>query len=732
MRTHLTRQTFLRNAFTLFAGLLAFLVTACAPEPKLANNNASTQATHTAYFVGSERCASCHSAEHKAWQGSQHQLAMQPVSRSTVLAPFAGETLKHHSKTTTFSIHNNQFIIHTEGPDGKPADFPIKYVFGLYPLQQYLIELSGGRLQAFTLAWDTRPEKSGGQRWFDLYPNEAYKAGDPLYWTGYQQNWNYMCADCHSTNLRKNYDVASNTFKTTWSEISVGCEACHGPASQHLLWAQQGQPKSQANKGLAHLLDERTNVTWMRNASTDQPQRSVARTTSKELDTCARCHSRRLQLTDNATAATPFADSFHLALLDQGLYYPDGQMRDEVYNHGSFLQSRMHAAGVTCSDCHDPHTQQLRAPGDAVCAQCHNAGRYATEKHHFHPQQSEGARCASCHMPTHTYMGVDQRHDHSLRIPQPAASAKIGAPDACTSCHSTRDAQWAQGIINQHYPQPKASYQTHGPAFAALERGEAGASAQVTAIAQDRSLPGIIRASALRRLSQAGIAVDSTLLANAAKDADPLVRGAAAEAAIGDSAVLQPLLSDSMLSVRLLASQAMRQEIDAWTKANTEYIAVQRYNADRPEARANLGNALLARQDLQGAQAALKSAIELDVGFSLAYLNLADSYRAVGDETKAEQTLKEALRHGRDDIGAIQFALGLSYVRQGKYEQALAALADANRREPDNVQFTYAYAIALHDRGQKQAALSLLEKAVKRRPNESQLTELLQIYRDTP
>ena len=421
-----------------------------------------------------------------------------------------------------------------------------------------------------------------------------------------------------------------------------------------------------------------------------------------------------------------------MALLDQGLYYPDGQMRDEVYNYGSFLQSRMHAAGVTCSDCHDPHTQQLRAPGDLVCAQCHDASRYATQKHHFHPEQSDGARCASCHMPTHTYMGVDKRHDHSLRIPQPAESAQIGAPDACTSCHTTRDSKWAQSIITQHYPQPRHSFQTQGPAFAALEHGAAGASEQVLAIAQNSSLPAIIRASALHRLSQAGVAVDPTLLNKAAQDPDALVRAAAAEAATGNASVLQPLLKDSMLSVRLAASQAMRQGTDDWVKANGEYIAAQRYNSDRPEARANLGSALLAQNDIQGGQAALQSAIKLDPGFSLGYLNLADSYRALGDEAMSEQTLREALRHGRENIGAVQFALGLSLVRQGKYEPALAALAEASRREPDNVQFTYTYAVALHDRGQKRAAISLLENAIKRRPNEAQLAELVTIYRNAP
>ena len=732
MLTYPTGQTFLRHASIMFAGAMAFLATACAPHSDSPATDTAPQAQNSAYFVGSDRCSSCHTAEHNAWQSSQHQMAMQHVSRTTVLAPFAGESLKHHGKTTTFSTHESGFIIHTDGPDGKPADYQVKYVFGVSPLQQYLIELPGGRLQAFTLAWDSRPATAGGQHWFDLYPDESYQAGNPLHWTGYQQSWNYMCADCHSTNLRKQYDAASDTFNTTWSEISVGCEACHGPGSQHLVWAQQGQPKSMDNKGLPHLLNERAGVTWTRNATTGQPQRSTALTTSRELDTCARCHSRRLQLTDKVNAAAPLAQGFQVALLDQGLYYPDGQMRDEVYNYGSFLQSRMHAAGVTCSDCHDPHTQQLRSPGDLVCAQCHDASRYATQKHHFHPEQSDGARCASCHMPTHTYMGVDKRHDHSLRIPQPDASAQIGAPDACTSCHTARDSKWAQSIITQHYPQPRHSFQTQGPAFAALEHGAAGASAQVMTIAQNTSQPAIIRASALHRLSQAGVAVDPTLLNKAAQDPEPLVRAAAAEAAAGNTTVLQPLLKDGMLSVRLAASQAMRQETDAWRKANGEYIDVQRYNSDRPEARANLGSALLAQNDIQGGQAALQSAIKLDPGFSLGYLNLADSYRALGDEAMSEQTLREALRHGRENIGAVQFALGLSLVRQGKYEPALAALAEASRREPDNVQFTYTYAVALHDRGQKQAAISLLEKAIKRRPNEAQLAELLTIYRNAP
>jgi tetratricopeptide (TPR) repeat protein len=712
-----------------FVCSLMLLLSSCAQDAAPPSNAVMSETVTVAHFVGSTQCSSCHAEQSAAWQGSHHQLAMQHANRTAVLAPFAGESLTHHGVTSTFSARAEQFVIRTEGPDGKLADFTVKYTFGLAPLQQYLLELPGGRLQSFTLAWDTRPKAVGGQRWFDLYPQQDYPSSDPMHWSGYQQNWNFMCADCHSTNLRKNYDQDSDSFNTTWSEISVGCEACHGPGSRHLQWAARNQPTTVSNKGLLLSLNERKNVAWPRNAKTGQPQRSEPRTTSREIDICGRCHSRRAQLTDTVTAADPLAQGFQVALLDEGLYYPDGQMRDEVYNHGSFLQSRMHTAGVTCSDCHDPHSQKLRAPGDATCAQCHNAGTYATNQHHFHPEKSQGARCASCHMPTHTYMGVDQRHDHSFRIPQPAASAKIGAPDACTSCHKDRDSNWAQATIVRHYPHPKQGFQTFGNAFAALERGSADAAPQVLGIARDPQQPAIVRASALRRLARTGAAVDPSLLSASLRDPNELVRAAAAEAAAGQADLLQPLLNDALRSVRLNAFQGMQPQAGEWQNVNAEFIAVQKFNADRPEARANLGNTLFDQQDIMGAQAAFQSAIKLDPGFSMAYLNLADSFRALGDEANAEQTLREALQKGREDIATVQFALGLSLVRQGKYQAALTALAEANRREPDNSQFTYTYAVALHDRGNKQAALNLLEAAIARRPNQRQLAELLDIYR---
>ena len=251
-------------------------------------------------------------------------------------------------------------------------DYQIAYTFGVFPLQQYLIAFPGGRLQALGIAWDSRPAAEGGQRWFHLYPDQAVPFSDPLHWTKRNQTWNFMCADCHSTNLRKNYDLATDSYATTWSEIDVSCEACHGPGSAHVGWAQSQSPDSvDPSKGFAVRLNAEIRGHWelepdVGTATRTEPRQSVA-----EIDTCARCHARRREIATEYEYGRPFLDTHAPILLDAGMYHADGQIQDEVYEYGSFRQSLMFQKGVTCSNCHDPHSLELRAPGNAVCAQCH-------------------------------------------------------------------------------------------------------------------------------------------------------------------------------------------------------------------------------------------------------------------------------------------------------------------------------------------------------------------------
>jgi predicted CXXCH cytochrome family protein len=715
---------------------IAFLFTR-DPQPDTPPHppkSSSAPALVAASYVGGQACAACHAAEYKAWRGSHHDLAMQVADEKTVLGNFSDAKFRHAGVTSTFFRRDGKYFVNTDGPDGTLADFEIKYTFGLTPLQQYLIELPGGRLQAFGVAWDSRPKKQGGQRWFHVYPDRKLKAGDPQHWTGIDQNWNYQCADCHSTNLRKNYNADAKHFDTRWSEINVSCEACHGPGSNHVAWAKEGGDWRRfggPGKGLTVLLDERRGATWKIDPVTGNAARSLPRKGVREIETCARCHARRGQFTDDVIHGNPFADSFRLALLDDGLYWPDGQQRDEVYNHGSFLHSRMFEQGVTCSDCHEPHSLKLRAPGNAVCAQCHAPAKFDTAAHHHHAIGSKGAECAACHMPTETYMVIDPRHDHSMRIPRPDLSVKLGTPNACNKCHTDKKPEWAAQAVQAWYPNPLAGHQKFAEAFAASTSGASGATGKLIALVEDKAQPAIVRASALSRLgprlSPAGVDAATKAL----NDDDAVVRSAAVEALSGADPALRRqllprMLEDPVRQVRMDAARALASvpqtglsdaQQAAFARALDEYVAAQMFNADRPESRMNLGALHSERGDYDRALAEYRAAIELDPTFVQVYVNLADLYRTRGLESEAEAALRDGLK--RDPKSAVlHHALGLTLVRQKRMVDAVAELREAAKLAPEDQRFGYVYAVALDSAGEKQQALKVLEALVRRHPDD--------------
>ena len=695
-------------------------------------------------YVGTAACAACHVKEHDAWRGSQHDRAMMAATPESVAGNFADARFTHAGVTTRFFRRDGRYFVNTDGPDGKLADFEVKYTFGVSPLQQYLIALPGGRLQALGIAWDTRPKTAGGQRWFHLYPDRKLKAGEPMHWAGIDQNWNYQCADCHSTNLRKNYDAASRTFKTSWTDVDVGCEACHGPGSGHVAWTKLAPDarRADAAKGLTVALDERQGIAWPLDAASGSAARSRPRTSSREVETCARCHSRRGQFTDAWTPGQPLGDGFRVALIQPNLYWADGQMRDEVYNHGSFLQSRMHAKGVTCADCHEPHSQKLRAPGNAVCGQCHAPARFDTTAHHHHKPEGAGAACATCHMPTSTYMTVDPRHDHSMRIPRPDRTLALGTPNACNACHAKQDAKWAAAAIARWYPAPKPGFQTFAEAFFAGERGAPGAAAQLAAIVGDATQPPFVRASALPLLARNPGPTALPSIAKSIDDPDPLVREIAARTLRdADPAlrlrVLPRTLDDPVRSVRMEAARSLAGEPERrlpteadrirFERALGEYVAALEFNADRPEAQAELGSLMLARGRGEAALEALRRAVALDPTFVPAAINLADAYRALGREADVEATL-QATAKVNPAAAAPRNALGLSYTRQKRTAEALAAFGEAARLEPDDARYAYVYAVALHDAGRRADAIKALDRALSRHPYDRDALVAAAIY----
>lgn len=668
-----------------------------------------------ARYAGTANCSGCHQAQADAWSRSHHAHAMQQASEKTVLGDFADRRFEYAGRSSRFYRDGDAFMVTTEGADGKDHDFRVEYTFGYFPLQQYLIRLEQGRIHALSIAWDARPEADGGQRWIHLYPDEQIDAADPLHWTGPYQQWNSRCADCHSTGLERGFDPKSLSFDTRWAEINVGCEACHGPGKAHVEAVRTGQIKPLP-------IDPGKRGQWAFAAGESIAHRVGETTVEKQLAVCGPCHSRRTNYADVGKAPA-FEDAHLPALLEPGLYQPDGQILDEVFVYGSFTQSRMYQRGVTCSDCHDPHSQQLHAEGNGVCAQCHLPSKYDQVSHHHHEDGTPGAQCAACHMPQRTYMVVDPRRDHSFRVPDPWLSKQAGVNNTCTDCHADRDADWAihrlgEWGVKSRQPTP-ASLLAHGLG------SDTHAMLSLRQLIADTSAPPMQRASALA-LMQPGSEQDLDLLAAALQDQHALVRLGAVRALAAvapdySRAMLWPMLKDPAKTVRLEAvrqlagipdnelSEAQRAERAAVIE---EYVQAQRASDGLAAGPMNLAALYVAQGRAADAEQAYRQAIRIEPSLVPAWLNLADLQRATGRDDAAAASLQQALAIAPESAAA-HHAWGLHLVRQQRTAEAMGELKTAVELEPANPRYAYVYAVALNSTGNSAAAIALIEQRHK-------------------
>jgi predicted CXXCH cytochrome family protein len=707
----------------------------------------TAQDRSVATFVGGETCAGCHQAEAKLWDASQHKVAMQHANDRTVLGDFNDGSFDYFGVHSRFFRRGGKFLVETDGPDDKLAEFEVKYTFGIDPLQQYLIEFPDGRIQALSIAWDTRPKDKGGQRWFHVYRNEEIKHDDVLHWTKLNQNWNFMCAECHSTGLRKNYDAKADRFATSWAEISVGCEACHGQGSAHAAWARDQQSwwpfgkHDDPDKGLLVRFDERHGVTWPIDAKTMTPQRSAAPLTlRKEVETCGLCHARRAGFHEDWIPGQWLSQTHVVEPLARSTYHVDGQIRDveEPYNYTPFKQSRMFAAGVTCSDCHEPHSSKLRASGEGVCLQCHASEKYADIRHRHHAGVDQPPTCISCHMPVRTYMVVDPRHDHSFRIPRPDLSDKLGTPNACIDCHSDKDSQWAAAAVENWFGPDRKGFQAYAAAFHAARTDQADAAALLAVVAGDRDAPAVARATALAELAPRISSENVNIARSGLSDPDPMVRIGALDMLEDVPAgqvwpAASPLLSDPVRGVRIRAASLLAAvptasqpppDRERFERAAAEFIAAQRANADRPEARTTLGSFLIRRGQPNEAEIEYKAALQLSPQFVAASINLADLYRQLGRDGEGEAVLRAAIVVSPREAAA-HHALGLTLTRLRKPEAALSEFRRAAELRPGEARYQYVYAVALHSAGQRDEAMAVLEEGLKSHPNDRETLQAL-------
>lgn len=679
----------------------------------------------SAQFIGKDRCIDCHKTEYDLWQKSDHRKSMDVATDSSVLGDFNNSKfVSMNGKETFFYKKDRKFFVKTEGIGGKVQDFEITHTFGYTPLQQYLIPFEDGKYQCLPIAWNTEKKE-----WFSLpdmvYPDENLTPTNWLYWTNGGQNWNGMCSECHSTDLKKNFDPETKSFHTTYSEINVSCEACHGPGSLHEDWANLPEMARPANNNMGLIV------------------KTSGINNREYVELCTRCHARRSQFDNYKHGRKDLLDSMLPRLLTES-YYPDGQILEEDYVYGSFLQSKMYDNDIQCNDCHNVHSGKLKFEGNALCAQCHRADIYDTKEHHFHKYKGEkgkpiilkdkkievgeGALCVNCHMPGQYFMGVDFRRDHSIRIPRPDLSISINVPNACNQCHEDKSAKWADDYITKWYGVSRKSH--YGTTFAAARESDPKIEKELIRIAKDELFPLIVRATAISYMNRYSSEDIHTTVKRALDDPEPIMRETALRIYSSGSIdefkkdVLN-LLNDPVKAVRAEAairtSELPAKDIpdkykDAFNSALTEYKNMNLYMADFPSGRMNLGIMYANQHELVEAAKQYEEALKIDSLFYPAKMNLAITYNQLGKNDEAEILLRDLMKN-HPDLSDSYYYLGLLLAEKKEYGEAITYMQKASELMPERSRINYNTGLMMQYLGRNKEAEVELLKAIDKDPN---------------
>jgi tetratricopeptide (TPR) repeat protein len=712
--------------------LLAFLIIGCWSSAIASSNQ----------YIGSDSCQNCHQTEHQLWQQSDHHKAMQAPSADSVLGDFNNVEVEFHQIKTRFFKRENQYFIETTNKQGERQTFDVKYTFGFDPLQQYILDTGKGHMQAFNIAWDTRAKIQGGQRWYHLQPDESITPDHPFFWQRHFQNWNSRCAECHTTGYEKNYKVETNSYATQFAEATVGCESCHGPAALHQTQAKSD--KFDSNNGFTQSLAKPP--VWGF-APKDPIANLVSDGNNQYMQQCADCHSRRLPIADKTQNVSKRPADYHdvntLSLMSSELYFEDGQIKDEVFVMGSFLQSKMAKAGVTCSNCHNPHTGKLKFSGNQTCTQCHSAASYDLPEHHQHKVDTPGSLCVNCHMPARTYMQVDDRRDHSFVIPNAAVSAAIDSPNACVNCHQTEGLPWITTQLTTWRNGKTKSTLRHTPTDH-WSNIHLLPDAERLSFAKQKQLeaPPIIAAKLLEIINRQPSQASVTLAIEQLNSEQPLLRRAAIDVLSNLPAnqgyqYLYPMLKDPVKSVRFHATSLLASWLSQMPDtllpelafALNEYKTSLLLTADFPTSQLSLAQLALATGDASSAQKHFEQALIIAPHLPVAMLSFADFWRQTNNQTKELALLEKAMVL-HPDFADVLHQYGLYWVRKKEYYKAAEWLVKATELADSQPYYAYVAATALDSIKRTSQAIDLLSAANQRWPQQTDLLYSLALYAD--
>ena len=656
-------------------------------------------------YAGDASCQSCHAKEHAEWKISDHFKAMQPANDSSVLGDFNNTVFSADGITSKFFKRDGKFFINTQSEAGEYKDYEIKYAFGHYPLQQYLIEFPGGKMQVTRQSWDSREGK-----WFHQYAGQKIPAGDWLHWTGNAQNWNTMCAECHSTNLVKNYDVESDTYHTTYDLVTVSCESCHGKAQHHIDYMNSDAYK----KG------KRQKDSFVETLAARSTQ-------AMEINTCFPCHARKGNISADMIVSDELMDNYIPEIPATELYYADGQALDEVYKYASFIQSKMYMHGVKCSSCHNPHSGKLIFTGNKVCNQCHAETVYDTPAHTFHAVNTTTSECVSCHMPTETYMGNDIRHDHVFRAPRPDLSVKYAVPNACSDCHTDKSAQWAADAIVKWYG-PERKYHFAEDLILG-SRNDSLSEKHLTKLIKDTATPKNIIATAVHYMANINTPSSLQMIIDQLKNTDAQVRYRSLRALTNFSPAawtqdVTPLLNDKVRAVRIAAADLLltsrtavpEETMDAYNRAQAELRSYILYQTDFATGNAMAGDYFLKHNDLPQAEKFYLRGLQKDNAMNYARRNLSTLYNMEGQNQEALKILNEALKYDTQN-DRIYFNMALLNNEMNDKASAAANLEKAVSLKSLNPRVYYNYGVLLQQNDKTKQAEAVYLKGLQIAPN---------------
>lgn len=683
-----------------------------APEAQKPTNN-SLQPQNG--FIGSAACKQCHSTEYKDWLSSDHYLAMQEAKDSTVLGLFNSKSFTLDGVVNQVLVKDHQYLLKTKEINGSENTYTLSYTFGYFPLQQYLVKTERGQLQATRLSWDSR-----NQKWFHQYPGQNIHPGDWLHWTGNSQNWNTMCASCHSTNFKKNYNFESDTYSSTYSEINVACESCHGAGASHLAYLESDAYKKgerRYNSGLHYGKDKNNSL---------------------QLNTCAPCHARKSDISSDMNEGSELLDNLIHELISNEHYFADGQINDEDYEYGSFAQSKMFHNKVKCSDCHNPHSGKLRKEGNAMCLSCHEP-RYDSEQHHFHKGKGESTQCINCHMPQKTYMGNDHRRDHSFRIPRPDQSLVYNTPNTCNTCHNKQSAKWAAESIKKWYGSTRAYHFSDDLLPGSLLN--TASQPHLSKLLADTSQPEIARATAIFYLRNFQNQEALELLLNYSRDDKALVRYHAIRSLENYPANVWAQaashgLYDKVRAIRIATADLYHlagpnlvppAAKKAYAQADAENKSYLRYQRDFAVGNIMMADYHLQESDYKNAIVHYLRGLKKDSMMNYARLNLSSAYSALQLNKESLKTLKDAESIDPNN-SRISYNLALLYYETGEMENSDKAFKKAIRSGLAEAEVYYNYGLFLQQKGNLTEAEQMLLSGYKRYPSSEKINYALSYF----